>query len=162
MDWQPRQLEPRVAQLLDLQYSFWTASSRLRNVIGFKTAISCFVFIDLTNFSICYLNLLRRVFTCLSIVNVQSSRLPRSRFSTQTPLDHIWFVFSRRWTRFLNIFVSHLNWFELIYRCSKIEFILFRFIATATKVYFVNKSFRGTKFSKNTKTVKADTSSTRQ
>ena len=42
----------------------------------------------------------------------------------------------------LTVFVFHLNWFELIYRCSKIEFILFRFIATATKIYFVNKSFR--------------------
>ena len=61
----------------------------LRNVIGLKTAISCFVFIDLSNFLICYLNLLRRVFTCLSIVNVQSLCHPRSRSSTQTPLDHI-------------------------------------------------------------------------
>ena len=47
------------------------------------------------------------------------------------------------------VFVFHLNWFELIYRCSKIEFILFRFIATATKIYFVNKSFRLTKLSDN-------------
>ena len=47
------------------------------------------------------------------------------------------------------VFVFHLNWFELIYRCSKIEFILFRFIATATKIYFVNKSFRLIKLSDN-------------
>ena len=49
----------------------------------------------------------------------------------------------------LKRFVFHLNWFELIYRCSKIEFILFRFIATATKICFVNKSSRLTKLSDN-------------